>query len=51
MDTPANRVGFPAGTDFTKWPKVEDVAASVVFLASADNRVTRGGFMPVYERN
>ncbi len=51
MDTPVNRKSFPAGTDFSKWPSVEDVAASVVFLASPENRVTRGALVPVYGRS
>jgi NAD(P)-dependent dehydrogenase (short-subunit alcohol dehydrogenase family) len=50
MDTPANRAGFPAGTDFSKWPKVQEVAQTVAYLASPENRVTRGGLVPVYGR-
>ena len=47
MDTPANRKAMPKA-DFDKWPKVEDVAATIMFLASPDNRVTRGAVVPVY---
>jgi NAD(P)-dependent dehydrogenase (short-subunit alcohol dehydrogenase family) len=47
MDTPANRNAMPKA-DFALWPKVEEVAATIVFLASPDNRVTRGGIVPVY---
>ena len=47
MDTPLNRKDMPKA-DFDKWPKVEEVAATIVFLASPDNRVTRGGVIPVY---
>ncbi len=47
MDTPANRKDMPKA-DFAKWPKVEEVAATILFLASPDNKVTRGGFVPVY---
>jgi NAD(P)-dependent dehydrogenase (short-subunit alcohol dehydrogenase family) len=47
MDTPANRKAMP-GADFAAWPKVEEVAATVAFLASPDNTVTRGGIVPVY---
>ncbi|MBV9556133.1 MAG: SDR family NAD(P)-dependent oxidoreductase [Pseudolabrys sp.] len=47
MDTPANRKAMPKA-DFAKWPKVDDVAATIVFLASDDNLVTRGGIVPVY---
>ncbi len=47
MDTPANRAAMPKA-DFDKWPKVEEVAATILFLASADNAVTRGAVVPVY---
>jgi NAD(P)-dependent dehydrogenase (short-subunit alcohol dehydrogenase family) len=47
MDTPANRRDMPKA-DFAKWPKVEEVAATILFLASPENRVTRGAFVPVY---
>jgi NAD(P)-dependent dehydrogenase (short-subunit alcohol dehydrogenase family) len=47
MDTPANRAGMPKA-DHDAWPKVEEVAATILFLASPDNRVTRGAVVPVY---
>jgi NAD(P)-dependent dehydrogenase (short-subunit alcohol dehydrogenase family) len=47
MDTPANRNAMPKA-DFALWPKVEEVAATIVFLASPDNKVTRGAIVPVY---
>ncbi len=47
MDTPANRKAMPK-SDFDAWPKVEEVAATIAFLASPDNRVTRGAIVPVY---
>jgi len=50
MDTPANRAAMPKA-DFSLWPKVEEVAATIVFLASPDNRVTRGAIVPVYGRS
>ena len=50
MDTPANRKAMPKA-DFGKWPKVEDVAATIVFLASPGNTVTRGGVVPVYGKS
>jgi NAD(P)-dependent dehydrogenase (short-subunit alcohol dehydrogenase family) len=50
MDTPANRQAMPKA-DFTLWPKVEEVAATIVFLASTDNRVTRGAIVPVYGKS
>jgi len=50
MDTPVNRKDMPKA-DFDKWPKVEEVAATIVFLASPQNRVTRGGVIPVYGKS
>jgi NAD(P)-dependent dehydrogenase (short-subunit alcohol dehydrogenase family) len=47
MDTAANRAAMPKA-DYAKWPKVEDVAATILFLASPENRVTRGAVVPVY---
>jgi NAD(P)-dependent dehydrogenase (short-subunit alcohol dehydrogenase family) len=50
MDTPANRKAMPKA-DFDKWPKVEEVAATILFLASPDNKVTRGAIVPVYGKS
>jgi NAD(P)-dependent dehydrogenase (short-subunit alcohol dehydrogenase family) len=50
MDTPANRAAMPKA-DHAKWPKVEEVAATILFLASPDNQVTRGAVVPVYGRS
>jgi NAD(P)-dependent dehydrogenase (short-subunit alcohol dehydrogenase family) len=50
MDTPANRAAMPQA-DYAAWPKVEEVAATILFLASPDNKVTRGGVVPVYGRS
>jgi NAD(P)-dependent dehydrogenase (short-subunit alcohol dehydrogenase family) len=50
MDTPANRQAMPKA-DFSLWPKVEEVAATILFLASPDNRVTRGAVVPVYGKS
>jgi NAD(P)-dependent dehydrogenase (short-subunit alcohol dehydrogenase family) len=50
MDTPANRAAMPKA-EFALWPKVEEVAATIVFLASPDNRVTRGAVVPVYGKS
>jgi NAD(P)-dependent dehydrogenase (short-subunit alcohol dehydrogenase family) len=47
MDTPANRAAMPK-SDYAAWPKVEEVANTILFLASPDNRVTRGAVVPVY---
>jgi NAD(P)-dependent dehydrogenase (short-subunit alcohol dehydrogenase family) len=50
MDTLANRKAMPKA-NFDAWPKVEDVAATILFLASPDNKVTRGGIAPVYGKS
>jgi NAD(P)-dependent dehydrogenase (short-subunit alcohol dehydrogenase family) len=50
MDTPANRKDMPKA-DHAAWPKVEEVAATILFLASPDNQVTRGALVPVYGRS
>lgn len=50
MDTAANRAAMPKA-DFDKWPKVEEVAASILFLASPANTSTRGALVPVYGRS
>lgn len=50
MDTPANRRSMPTA-DYALWPKVEEVAATILFLASPDNRVTRGAVVPVYGKS
>jgi len=50
MDTPTNRRAMPKA-DYGLWPKVEEVAATILFLASPENRVTRGAVVPVYGRS
>jgi NAD(P)-dependent dehydrogenase (short-subunit alcohol dehydrogenase family) len=50
MDTLANRKAMPKA-DFDAWPKVEEVAATILFLASPDNKVTRGAIVPVYGKS
>ena len=50
MDTPANRKSMPKA-DFASWPKVEEVAATIVFLASPQNAVTRSAIVPVYGKS
>jgi NAD(P)-dependent dehydrogenase (short-subunit alcohol dehydrogenase family) len=47
MDTPANRRDMPKA-DHGAWPKLDEVAATIVFLASPENKVTRGAVVPVY---
>jgi len=50
MDTAANRAAMPKA-DYALWPKVEEVAATIVFLVSPENRVTRGAIVPVYGKS
>jgi NAD(P)-dependent dehydrogenase (short-subunit alcohol dehydrogenase family) len=50
MDTRANREAMPKA-DHAAWPKVEEVAATILFLASPDNKVTRGAIVPVYGKS
>jgi len=50
MDTPANRAAMPKA-DHAKWPKVDEVAATILFLASPENKVTRGAVVPVYGKS
>lgn len=50
MDTPANRKSMPKA-DYATWPKVEEVAATILFLASPENTVTRSAVVPVYGKS
>jgi len=50
MDTPANRAAMPNAA-YDAWPKVAEVAATILFLASPDNTVTRGAVVPVYGKS
>ena len=50
MDTPANRKSMPKA-DYAAWPKVEEVAATILFLASPENMVTRSAVVPVYGKS
>jgi NAD(P)-dependent dehydrogenase (short-subunit alcohol dehydrogenase family) len=50
MDTPANRKAMPSA-DFSKWPKVEEVAQAMLFLASPTNALTSGALIPVYGKS
>jgi len=50
MDTPANRQAMP-DADHASWATVEEVAATILFLASPENRVTNGAVVPVYGRS
>jgi NAD(P)-dependent dehydrogenase (short-subunit alcohol dehydrogenase family) len=50
MDTPANRQAMPKA-NYDAWPKVEEVAATILFLASPENQVTRGAVVSAYGRS
>jgi NAD(P)-dependent dehydrogenase (short-subunit alcohol dehydrogenase family) len=47
IDTEANRRAMP-NADFSKWPKAEDIAEVVLFLASDRARVIHGAAIPVF---
>jgi NAD(P)-dependent dehydrogenase (short-subunit alcohol dehydrogenase family) len=47
IDTPANRQAMPKA-DHALWPKPEEIAATILFLASPANSATRGSVVPVY---
>jgi hypothetical protein len=34
--------------NYDAWPKVEEVAATILFLASPENRVTRGAVVSAF---
>jgi NAD(P)-dependent dehydrogenase (short-subunit alcohol dehydrogenase family) len=46
IDTPANRAAMPKA-DHATWPKPVEIAATIAFLASPDNKVTTGAVVPV----
>ena len=46
IDTPANRAAMPKA-DHAAWPKPDQIAATIAFLASSDNQVTTGAIVPV----
>jgi NAD(P)-dependent dehydrogenase (short-subunit alcohol dehydrogenase family) len=46
IDTPANRAAMPKA-DHAAWPKPDEIAATIAFLASPENVVTTGGVVPV----
>ncbi|HYL32430.1 MAG TPA: SDR family NAD(P)-dependent oxidoreductase [Stellaceae bacterium] len=50
IDTPANRAAMPKAK-YDAWPKVDEIAATIAFLASPLNRVTRGAIVPVYGKS
>lgn len=50
MDTPANRAAMPTA-DHDRWPKIADVAAVYLFLASPEAQLVSGAAIPVYGRS
>jgi NAD(P)-dependent dehydrogenase (short-subunit alcohol dehydrogenase family) len=47
IDTPANRAAMPdAKTD--RWPKPDQLARTILWLASPENQLTSGALIPVY---
>jgi len=50
MDTPTNRSAMP-NADFTKWPKLEEVAETVGFLVGSRNTLTTATLVPVYGKS
>jgi len=49
IDTPANRAAMP-DVDPARWVKPEEIAATLVFLASDAAAATSGAIIPVYAR-
>lgn len=47
IDTPANRSAMP-NADHGRWPKPEEIGRTILWLASAENRLTSGALIPVY---
>jgi NAD(P)-dependent dehydrogenase (short-subunit alcohol dehydrogenase family) len=47
IDTPANRAAMPEA-EHSRWVSPPDLAEIITFLASPDNRATRGAVIPVY---
>jgi NAD(P)-dependent dehydrogenase (short-subunit alcohol dehydrogenase family) len=50
IDTPANRAAMP-DADHSAWPKPDEIAETITFLASPQNSVTRGALVPVYGKS
>lgn len=49
IDTPANRAALPDARR-ERWPKPAELAATILWLASANNALTSGALIPVYGR-
>ncbi len=50
IDTPANRNAMP-DANFDNWPKPDEIAGHILYLASPANTVTRGAVIPVYGKS
>ncbi len=50
IDTPTNRQAMP-DADFDTWPKPEEIASTIAFLAGRENQLTTGTLLPVYGRS
>jgi len=50
LDTPANRRDLPEA-DHSRWPKVHEVATTILHLASPHNHSVRGSVVKVYGRS
>jgi NAD(P)-dependent dehydrogenase (short-subunit alcohol dehydrogenase family) len=50
IDTAANRAAMP-DADFSKWPKPEEIADVILFLASDQAKLIHGASVPVYGTN
>jgi NAD(P)-dependent dehydrogenase (short-subunit alcohol dehydrogenase family) len=49
IDTPANRSAMPRAKHDT-WPRPQEIAETIAFLASPQNTLTSGALVPVYGR-
>lgn len=49
IDTPANRAAMPKAAH-DAWPKPEQIAETIAFLASPENALTSGTLVPVFGR-
>lgn len=49
IDTAANRAAMPKA-DHARWPKPEELARTILWLASPENVLTSGALVPVYGR-
>lgn len=47
IDTPANRAAMP-NANHANWPKPEELAQAILWLASPETRLTSGALVPVY---